>query len=457
MKIYSTLLFLVLPFLPIPLTSQEFFTIHAGCSYDGEITESEYYAFESSKEADRIVSEIVDALGLQKNFIVKSSNVPNALATTDGGKRYILYSTTFLEKFKADANTRWAAYSVLAHEIGHHLNGHDFSETDLRKRKLLEMEADQFSGSVLRMLGATLPESQAGIETFGLQGESNTHPSKTARREAIAGGWKKRDEWLRERGAVTPSPREEPKKTAPVTTAMPEKPGVFPQEQCTGCPEMVFVKGGAFDMGYDGEGGNSNEKPVHRVTLPDFYLGKYEVTQAEWRAVMGNNPSGFKDCDRCPVENVSWDDAQSFIQKLNSQTGKKFRLPSEAQWEYAARGGQSSKGYLHAGHNSVGMVAWWYGNSGNKTQKVGQRKANELGISDLNGNVWEWCDDFWHNNYDQAPVDGSAWINGGDRAFRVLRGGSWKDDTWYHRVTTRSKERPEGRNNRTGFRLVHGL
>lgn len=435
--------------------ARPFHIIH-GCSYDDAQPESDVYLFDASDEANRIVLEIVDALGLQKNFILKSANVPNALATTNGGQRYILYSTTFLEKFKADANTRWAAYSVLAHEIGHHLNGHDFSETDSRKRKLLEMEADQFSGSVLRMLGATLSESQAGIETFGLQGESGTHPSKTARREAIAGGWKKRDEWLRERGAATPTRSAEPKQTAPAT-AQPEKPGVFPQEQCPGCPEMVFVKGGAFDMGYDGVGGHINEKPVHRVTLPDFYLGKYEVTQAEWRAIMGNNPSEFKNCDRCPVENVSWDDAQSFIQKLNTQTGRTFRLPSEAEWEYAARGGQSSKAYYHAGHNSVGMVAWWYGNSGNKAQKVGQRKGNELMIYDMNGNVWEWCADYWHPDYEQAPANGSSWAEVGDRAFRVLRGGSWKDDTWYHRVTTRNNARPETRNNKTGFRLAHGL
>ncbi len=454
---YIYLLFSLLAPL-LGFTQTQPFHIAHGCSYDEAQLESDVYVFDASSEADRIVLEIVDALGLQKNFIVKSSNVPNALATTDGGQRYILYSTTFLEKFKADANTRWAAYSVLAHEIGHHLNGHDFSETDSRKRKLLEMEADQFSGSVLRMLGATLPESQAGIETFGLQGESNTHPSKTARREAIAGGWKKRDEWLRERGTTTtPARREEPRQTDKPITAPPATAGTFSQDRCEGCPAMVFVKGGAFDMGFDGVGGNNSEKPVHRVNLPDFFLGKYEVTQAEWRAVMGNNPAGFKNCDQCPVENVSWDDAQDFIQKLNTRTGKSFRLPSEAEWEYAARGGQASKGYDYAGHNSVGMVAWWYGNSGNKTQKVGQRKANELMIYDMNGNVWEWCDDYWHYNYDNAPTDGSAWIKDGDRTFRVLRGGSWKDDTGYHRVTTRNNERPEMRNNRTGFRLAHGL
>ncbi|MBK6996250.1 MAG: tetratricopeptide repeat protein [Lewinellaceae bacterium] len=163
------------------------------------MTENDLYLYDPSNEAERIVAEIVDALGLIKNFTVRSSNVSNALATTNNGVRFIFYSTSFLEKFKADANTQWAAYSVLAHEIGHHLNGHNFGETNPRTRKMLELEADQFSGSVLRMLGASIEEAQAGLNTFDLQGETNTHPP-TARKEAVSNGWKKRDEWLRDRG-----------------------------------------------------------------------------------------------------------------------------------------------------------------------------------------------------------------------------------------------------------------
>lgn len=201
-------LFAYFLFLFIPAWTQaqpQAMHVAGGCAYADSLAESDLYLFDASDEANRIVSEIVDALGLQKNFIVKSASVQNALATVEGGKRYILYSTAFLEKFKADANTRWAAYSVLAHEIGHHLNGHDFSETDPLRRKSMELEADQFSGSVLRSLGATLAEAQAGIETFGLQGESRTHPGKTARREAIANGWKRKDEQLRQAGAPPPA------------------------------------------------------------------------------------------------------------------------------------------------------------------------------------------------------------------------------------------------------------
>ena len=177
-------------------------TLHVkqGCSYDDALAEKDLYLYDPSNEAERIVVEIVDALGLVKNFTVRSSNVSNALATSFNGTRYIFYSTSFLEKFKADANTQWAAYSVLAHEIGHHLNGHNFGETNPRARKMLELEADQFSGSVLRMLGATIDEAQAGLNTFKLQGETNSHPPPAARKEAVSNGWKKRDEWLRERG-----------------------------------------------------------------------------------------------------------------------------------------------------------------------------------------------------------------------------------------------------------------
>jgi hypothetical protein len=178
-------------------TAQDPISVHYSCSYDGEEADRDFYQFDPSDEADRIVLEICNAVSLSKNFVIKSSNVKNALAATEGGQRFILYSTAFLEKFKSDARTRWAAYSVLAHEIGHHLNGHDFAERDPAKRKRMELEADKFSGGVLRLLNASLNDAQAGIETFGLEGESRTHPSGSARREAIASGWKKQDERLR--------------------------------------------------------------------------------------------------------------------------------------------------------------------------------------------------------------------------------------------------------------------
>jgi formylglycine-generating enzyme required for sulfatase activity len=213
--------------------------------------------------------------------------------------------------------------------------------------------------------------------------------------------------------------------------------------------EMVYVKGGTFQMGSND--GDSDEKPVHTVTVSDFYIGKYEVTQKQWREIMGNNPSNFKNCDNCPVEKVSWNDVQEFIKKLNQKTGKNYRLPTEAEWEYAARGGSQSRGYKYAGSNNIGEVAWYDGNSSSKTHAVGGKKPNELGIYDMSGNVYEWCSD-WYVNYSagsqrnpQGPTSGFD---------RVLRGGSWSGLAGFCRVSNRSICDPDDRYSFSGFRLA---
>lgn len=164
--------------------------------------------------------------------------------------------------------------------------------------------------------------------------------------------------------------------------------------------DMVWVEGGTFRMGATSEQGSDawgGEKPVHSVTLSGYYIGKTEVTQALWKAVMGSNPSEFKG-DNLPVEQVSWDDCQEFIRKLNSLTGQHFRLPTEAEWEFACRGGNNSCGYKYSGSNDIDNVAWYFDNSGHKTHPVGTKAQNELGIYDMSGNVWEWCSD-WYGNY----------------------------------------------------------
>lgn len=220
--------------------------------------------------------------------------------------------------------------------------------------------------------------------------------------------------------------------------------------------EMVYVKGGTFTMGCTSEQGSKcddDEKPTHQVTLSDFYIGKYEVTQKQWRAVMGTDPPElrFKGCDDCPVERVSWNDIQDFIKKLNQKTGKKYRLPTEAEWEYAARGGLQNRGYKYAGSNNIGEVAWYDDNSSSKTHAVGGKKPNELGIYDMSGNVYEWCSD-WYGNYSagsqrnpQGPTSGT---------YRVLRGGSWYFGASNCRVSNRSISGPDLRYYSYGFRLA---
>jgi hypothetical protein len=174
--------------------AQELMTIKHSCNFEGEETETEIYVDDASAEAKNIVAKIMRINSLQQNFKVKSASCKNALATSEGNERFILYSTSFLENFKKGAKTEWAAYCVLAHEIGHHLNFHNLSETDSKKRKIYELQSDKFAGGVLYRLGATLEQAQAGINTFGLEGETTTHPSRRARLEAVAQGWKQSQE-----------------------------------------------------------------------------------------------------------------------------------------------------------------------------------------------------------------------------------------------------------------------
>jgi eukaryotic-like serine/threonine-protein kinase len=211
--------------------------------------------------------------------------------------------------------------------------------------------------------------------------------------------------------------------------------------------EFVLVPAGKFMMGsnaYD------SEKPIHEVTISAaFYMGKYQVTQGEWTAVMGNNPSRFKGDDRLPVERVSWDDCQEFITRLNARKdGYAYRLPSEAEWEYACRAGTTGE---YAGE--LDEMAWYGEDSGLKTHPVGEKNANAWGLHDMHGNVWEWCQDRYHENYNGVPTDGRAWEQGSDNG-RVVRGGSWYSRADICRAAVRGYYAPALRSNGYGFRLV---
>ena len=212
---------------------------------------------------------------------------------------------------------------------------------------------------------------------------------------------------------------------------------------------MVYVSGGSFMMGSDDSDVYSNELPVYRVTLSSYRIGKYEVTQDLWEAVMGNNPSSFKGSRR-PVENVSWDDCQTFIRKLNSLTGQTFKLPTEAQWEFAARGGNSSNGYKYSGSDYIDNVAWYDGNSGNSTHNVGTKSPNELGVYDMSGNVWEWCSD-WYGSYGSGSVTNPSGPSSGSS--RVIRGGSWYYSAGSCRVSFRFNFSPVFSGYSLGLRL----
>ncbi len=217
--------------------------------------------------------------------------------------------------------------------------------------------------------------------------------------------------------------------------------------------KMIRVEGGTFQMGATSEQGRdarNEEKPIHTVTLSDFMIGETEVTQELWEAVMDDNPSCFKETKN-PVERVSWKLCKEFIKKLNILTDQKFRLPTEAEWEFAARGGNKSQHFKYSGSNEIDKVAWYEGNSGNKPHPVGSKKANELGLYDMSGNVWEWCED-WYGVYTYASqTNPKGSVQGSNR---VGRGGSWSNSASGCRVSLRVGRSPGSRSETLGFRLA---
>ncbi|MCB0839229.1 MAG: formylglycine-generating enzyme family protein [Bacteroidetes bacterium] len=223
--------------------------------------------------------------------------------------------------------------------------------------------------------------------------------------------------------------------------------------------ELILVEGGEFEMGGADSEAEEDEKPVHKVSLDSFYLGKFPVTQALWKLVMGKNPSRFKG-EANPVENVSWKDTQVFLQKLNQMTGKTYRLPTEAEWEFAARGGIHSEGYLYAGSDKLKEVGWYEKNSNHQTQPVGQKLGNELGLFDMSGNVYEWCQDWYGANYYQHCAGQGVVKNpqGPEKGvLRVFRGGFCSDVARHCWGSSRGSYRPNYHYSDVGFRLALSL
>ena len=471
-RLYAPSVFILILLLNCRVSAQEILNLKHSCSFDGDQEDTEIYANGPSDEATAIIRKIMALNVLPQNFIIKSGNCKNALASAEGKQRYILYSTTFLESFKSNDNARWAAYCVMAHEIGHHLANHDMEEVNPSRRKLMEIQSDKFAGGILYRLGATLPQAQAGILLYTDEVGSKTHPPKSARLEAVASGWKQAQE--QQRSSFDDVPTRTATQTEPVQKNTSPSVSRLPFE-----PEMVQVVGGTFKMGSSDpnigcKDCSKDELPAHSVTLNTFNIGKYEVTQKQWRDVMGSDPPklNFKGCDQCPVERVSWDDIQEYLKKLNGKvTGKTYRLPTEAEWEYAARGGNQSRGFTYSGSNTLDIVAWFWENSGDskltgewssdkitknncKTHPVGGKNANELGIYDMSGNVWEYCQDYYDDNYyKNSPTRNPKGPEKGN--YRVLRGGSWNYYNYYCRVSVRFNNYNDGSND-IGFRLAVG-
>lgn len=215
--------------------------------------------------------------------------------------------------------------------------------------------------------------------------------------------------------------------------------------------EFVPVQGSTFQMGSNT--GYDDVRPIHSVTLSSFYISKYEITQTQWEQIMGSNPSYFVGSTR-PVESVTWYQVQEFLSKLKQQTGKDFRLPTEAEYEFAARGGTNSKGYIYSGSNIVGDVAWYGEGDGGQTHPVGQKLPNELGIYDMSGNIWEWCLDWYGDYQSEAQIDPKGPTSG---TWKVVRGCSYYDHDYLCAVTFRNAYYPTYLNRDTGFRVVLNL
>jgi formylglycine-generating enzyme required for sulfatase activity len=412
--------------------------------------------FDTDEEVQRLVTKLLEAYNLPNRYIIgPCSRVSNCVATRDErGRPYILYNPAFLDKIKVFAFTEtdlptaaedWAVLLVLAHEIGHHLNNHIINpHPDLTKRDM-ELEADETAGYLLYLLNAPdLKTAQKGLQVPQVsEAGSYTHPPRSERLAAFRKGWDK---------AAKKFPRSETSESDDDDTFIEVEEDIY-TDPVLG--KFILVEGGVFNMGCTTEQGNnccSDEKPVRRVSLDDYYICETEVTQAQWKAVMGSNPSFFKNCDNCPVETVRWTDVQTFISRLNdNDMDVSYRLPTEAEWEYAARGGSLSKRYKYAGSNNISEVAWYKDNSGNKTHPVKGKTANELGIYDMSGNVWEWCSD-WKGDYAIEKLTNP--IGSKDGPGRVDRGGGWSFVASGCRVSNRYANEPGHRSSSLGFRLA---
>ena len=311
--------------------------------------------------------------------------------------------------------------------------------------KLLTLQAIPTSQELLYGIQLTFPPTVSSkmqqLITWMMKPLYNQRPQSAAEVRAFLGGNTTNDETIV--GIPADNPEEE-------TRPMLDEPNVETITVNGVSFKMIGVEGGTFWMGSDEEDAYDDEKPVHQVTLSTFSIGESEVTQELWQAVMGSNPSHFKG-PKHPVENVSWEDCQSFIRKLNSLMGRNFRLPTEAEWEYAARGGKKANGHKYAGSSAIDNVAWYDDNSGDRTHDVATKRANELGLYDMSGNVLEWCQD-WKGDYSlgsqtnpKGPSSGSG---------RVLRGGSWCSYAGYCRVSCRGDSVPSNRYYFLGLRLA---
>lgn len=437
--------------------------------------------FTKDKEVESLISKILEIYGGKNSyFIMPCENINSCLAVVDQkNKSYILYNPYFFNEVKSlnftvsdipKPNKTWNNLAVLAHELGHHIGLHFTNASDESMVNKI-IDADKHAGYILNLLNAPLEESKASLTNITLlSAESHTLPSKMQRMEAVEKGW------LDAKKRYLPSQNT----TVPIL-----QPGSDKNEYVSNY-NLLLINGGGFKMGCDGWPNincDDDELP-HTEKVGDFYLGKYEVTVREFKQFIED--TGFKtDADlqqgsnllksatekeipfvegvnwkydtkgrliqpnnlNMPVVHVSWNDAVAYCKWLSQKTGKAFRLPTEAEWEFAARGGELSNSSVYSGSDDVGEVSWYFDNSDFNLKSGGGKLPNELGVFDMSGNVWEWCSDEYSKFFGESPKND-------DNIDRVIRGGSWINTAKILRVSNRSKEGKDTPRNDIGFRVA---
>jgi formylglycine-generating enzyme len=420
------------------------------CSYTGQTEVITGLAFENESleedtEIKSIVANILSRYNIPTNKITvqPSTQVNNANATTLSGKAYILFSQYFITSIRTKSDAKWRLNGILAHEVAHHILLHTLGNNSSRRD--LELEADRWAGSALYKLGANLNQALVCISETALNG-SATHPPRAERLNAVKSGW---EEAKSNNGGGGDKEETDPSHSANTYI-----------EKATGVSfSMMRVGGGTFQMGADDSDSKAreDEKPVHTVRVSNFYMGRTEVTFDEYdkfcNALARGKPNdGGWGRGKRPVINVSWDDANAYCEWLSATTGKTYRLPTEAEWEFAARGGGNS---LYSGSRNIAEVGWYEANSNDQTHPVGQKQANGLGLYDMTGNVFEWCSDLYSDTYySSSPENNPKGDTESWRTHRVFRGGAYMLSPTEGRVTYRLSSTPTYSDIILGFRVV---
>lgn len=461
------------------------------CSFNDEPLPSILTTFDSDTAAQQALNRVMSFTGLPPRFEILAADVPNAAAVIRNNKRYILYNQGFMRKVRDTTQNNWAEISILAHEIGHHLSNHTFQFRG--SRPTYELEADRFSGFVLQRMGASLDDAVAVMERMVSQRGSATHPARSARVAAVTNGWVDAEEKsggsqfkrepVRPRAVVRnngspehshngrshshPLPAEglnhQHNGSQPVPVV---RPAPAPVASRISEPEMVSIRGGTFMMGSPtSEKGRGGDEKQHSVTVANFSIGKYEVSNTEYARCVADGACkpaqayrGF-DGGYQPVVGVSWNNAMNYSRWLSKETGKKYSLPTEAQWEYAARAGSqsayswgnnASHEYTNYGTDACcngvakGKDRWF------NTAPVGSFPANNWGLHDAHGNVYEWTCSAYDSSYNGSEQRCAA---SNDTRNRILRGGSWYNPPEGVRSAIRYWSTASRRTFNTGFRL----